>query len=337
MSLRDALRARFPLLRGLPPTVRIAVGGAVRDLLLGRDPKDVDVECDDPLAAARSLRRKVIQLGRDGDDLVVWRVVDGDHIYDFAPIAPLGRRDLTINAIAVDLQSGELRDPFGGARDLEARIVRMIDPKNFDDDPLRLLRAARFSVTLGFRIDDDTLEAVRARAATITTVAAERIEVELAAIFSAGKFRRAVEMLHGTGLDVPLFGRELDAAQFHADDVSLAAAYALLGHDTTGPIAREIAELRRLTDRHDRIALYDAGERVASQLPALLRALGRDDRLDLPDFSIRALLTGDEIVARTGVEPGPKLGAIKRALLEAQIRGEVRTREEAEAFVTASA
>src|SRR5213075_631518 len=137
-------------------------------------------------------------------------------------------------------------------------------------------------------------------------------------------------------LDVPLFGRELDPAAFHADDLSLAAAYALLGHDTTGPIAREITELRRLIDRHDRIALYDAGERIASQLPALLRALGRDDRLDLPDFSIRALLTGDEIAALTGVDRGPRLGAIKRALLESQIRGEVQTREEAEAYVRSS-
>ena len=76
---------------------------------------------------------------------------------------------------------------------------------------------------------------------------------------------------------------------------------------------------------------------MASQLPALLRALGRDDRLDLPDFSIRALLTGDDIVALTGVDRGPRLGAIKRALLEAQIRGDVQRREQAEPFVRALA
>jgi tRNA nucleotidyltransferase/poly(A) polymerase len=332
--LIEQLRVRFPRLRDLPPGARLAVGGAVRDLLLGRAPNDVDIECDDPLAVARSLGRKVIQLGRG--DLVAWRVVEGDHVYDFSPLSSLSRRDFTINAIAVELTSGELRDPHGGAQDIARRVVRMIDAKNFDDDPLRMLRAVRFAVTLGFSIDDATIAAIRARAAAIAAVAAERIEYELSVVFSAGAFRRALELLHATALDVPLFGFALDASQFHADDVSLAAAYALLRHVPPGPMAKEIAALQQLVDHHDRVALYDAGERVAAQLPALLRALGRDDRLDDPDFTIRALLDGDEIAALTGIDRGPRLGAIKRALLEAQIRGEVRTRAEAERFVTSS-
>ncbi|MEK6372624.1 MAG: hypothetical protein AABO58_08000 [Acidobacteriota bacterium] len=331
MQLRDALLRLFPRLRDLPPGARLAVGGAIRDLLLDRTPNDVDIECDDPLAVAQSLGRKVIQLGRD--ELIAWRVVEGDRIYDFSELSPLGRRDFTINAIAVELATGELRDPFGGATDVAARVVRMIDAKNFDDDPLRLLRAVRFAVTLGFEIDAATADAVRARAAKINSVARERTEYELSVIFSAGVFRRAVELLHATALDVPLFGIDLYASRFHADDVSLAAAYALLRRVPPGPIARDIAALQHLVDRHDRIALYDAGERVASQLPPLLRALARDDRLDVPDFSIRALLDGDAIAALTGLPTGPRLGEIKRALLEAQIRGEVATREEAEAFV----
>ena len=336
MSLRDELARRFPRLKHLPAAPRLAVGGAIRDLLLRRAPNDVDVESDDPLADARSLGRKVIQLGTD-DALKAWRVVDGDVVYDFTPFAPLSRRDFTINAIAVDLATGELRDPHGGAQDIGRRVVRMIEAKNFDDDPLRMLRAVRFAVTLEFTIDDATVDAIRARAAAVNSVASERIEYELAVIFSAGAFRRALALLHETALDVPLFGFQLDAARFQADDVSLAAAYALLRHVPPGPVAKEIAALQQLVERHDRIALYDAGERVAAQLPALLRALGRDDRLDWPDFAIRALLTGDDIVALTGIERGPRLGAIKRALLEAQIRGEVRTRQEAERFVSASA
>ena len=59
-------------------------------------------------------------------------------------------------------------------------------------------------------------------------------------------------------------------------------------------------------------------------------------QLDMPDFSIRPLLTGDEIAQLTGMKPGQELGRIKRALLEAQIRGEVKTKEEAAAYVTAS-
>src|SRR3954470_10583514 len=120
MPLRDDLLRLFPRLRDLPPVPRIAVGGAVRDLLLGRAPNDVDVECDDPRAIAESLGRKVIQLGRD--ELVAWRVVEGDRIYDFSPFSPLGRRDFTINAIAVDLATGETRDPFRGTADIAARV-----------------------------------------------------------------------------------------------------------------------------------------------------------------------------------------------------------------------
>ena len=331
MQLRDRLFALFPRLRELPATARIAVGGAVRDLLMDRAPNDVDVECDDPLAVARSLGRKVIQLGREG--MIAWRVVEGDRIYDFSELSPLGRRDFTINAIAVDLASGELRDPHRGAADIDARLLRMIEAKNFDDDPLRMLRAVRFAVTLGFTIDAATLDAVRERAAKISSVASERIEYELSVIFSASAFRRALQLLHATALDVPLFGAELDASRFHADDVPLAAAYALLGHTAPGPVGRESAALLQLVEKHDRVALYDAGERVAAQLPPLLRALGRDDALDMPDVSIRALLTGDDIAALTALPPGPPLGAIKRALLEAQIRGEVQTREEAVTFV----
>src|SRR5207247_9152247 len=119
----------------------------------------------------------------------------------------------TINAIAVDLASGELRDPFGGAHDIAARVVRMIDARNFDDDPLRLLRAVRFGVTLDFVIDDATLGAIRARAPKITSVASERIEYELSVIFSARAFRRALDLLHATAPDVPLFGYELDASR----------------------------------------------------------------------------------------------------------------------------
>src|SRR5438132_4135100 len=145
MSLRDELLRLFPRLRHLPAGARLAVGGALRDVLLEREPNDVDVECDDPLAVAQTLGRKIIQLGRG--DVIAWRVVEGDRIYDFSRISPLGRRDFTINAMAVDLASGELRDPFGGAADITARAVRMIDAVNFDDDPLRLLRAVRFAVT----------------------------------------------------------------------------------------------------------------------------------------------------------------------------------------------
>ncbi|HKO56659.1 MAG TPA: hypothetical protein VJ276_12340 [Thermoanaerobaculia bacterium] len=343
MSLRDTLLRLFPHLGRLPPGAYV-VGGAVRDLLLGREPADVDVASPDPLASARSLRRKVIRLGRE-EHLSAWRVAAGEHVYDFAPIEvdiahDLARRDFTINAMAVDLVTGALLDPFDGRGDLARRLVRMVDASNFDDDPLRMLKAVRMAVRLDFAIDPLTVEAIRPRASAVTSVAAERIEYELAAIFSASRFATAVRLLRETALDVPLFARPLP--DFAIEDVPLAAAYALLIEDPrpfaerwrwSESLLRNVLILQRLVDHHDLVALYDAGERVASQLPPLFRALGRDADVPMPDFTIRPLLNGEEIAALTALPPGPELGRIKRALLEAQVRGEVGGREEGERFV----
>src|SRR4051794_2518645 len=307
MTLRDDLLRLFPRLRDLP-THAYVVGGAVRDLTLDTAPADVDVACLDPLACARVLRRKVIRLGRE-EHLSAYRVVDGTHVYDFAALldgnidADLARRDFTINAMAVDFRSGELLDPHDGRGDLERRLVRMVDASNFDDDPLRMLKAVRMAVRFDFRIDEDTLAAIRPRAARIGDVSVERVAYELTVIFSANAFRRAVALLHETGLDVPLFGRTI-AETFHFDEVPLAAALALLVGDAhafakrwrlSDALMRDIQILQRLRDSHSLIDLYDAGERVARQLQPMLHALGRKDLVILPDFAMQPLLTGDEI------------------------------------------
>ena len=347
MSLRDELLARFPRLAELPPGCFV-VGGAVRDLLLGVTPVDVDVASNEPAEAAAHVGPKVIQLGTTGH-LSAWRVSADGFVYDFAglldgAIGPdLARRDFTINAMAVSLDDGAFLDPHGGEADLRARLVRMVDPTNFDDDPLRCLKAVRMAVRFDFEIEQQTLEAIRSRAETITTVAPERVTYELSIIFSADRFRRAAGLLRQTALGRPLFGRELDAT-WKADDLSLAGAMALLVEDPRAharrwrwsvDLQRDVTALQRLLsmERPTAVDLFDAGETAAKQLPAVLRALGRDDALPWPDFSARALLSGEEIGAATGRDAGPELGRIKRALLEAQIREEVRTREEALEYV----
>jgi tRNA nucleotidyltransferase/poly(A) polymerase len=349
-TLRDDLLRLFPRLRTLPADAYV-VGGAVRDLILGAAPADVDVACLDPLVCARALGRNVIRLGRE-DHLSAWRVVDGPHVYDFAALldgsidADLARRDFTVNAMAVDLRSGALLDPHEGREDLRRHLVRMVDPSNFDDDPLRMVKAVRMAVRFGFSIDDATLSAIRERAPRVADVAVERVAYELTVIFSAKSFRRALALLHQTTLDVPLFGRALDPTAFGADDVPLAAALALLVRDAeafakrwrlSGTLLRDVLTLQHLRDAHSLLDLYDAGELVARQLTPMLRALDREERIDLPDFAMRPLLNGDEIASLAAIAAGPRVGQLKRALLEEQLSSRITTREDAVAFITASA
>jgi tRNA nucleotidyltransferase/poly(A) polymerase len=339
MSLRDELVELFPALTKLPRDSYV-VGGAVRDLIAGKTPADADVACHDPLACARALGRKTIRLGKS-EHLEAWRVVDGLHVYDFAQIldgdigSDLARRDFTVNAMAVHLGTGELLDPHDGRRDLEARLVRMIDPQNFDDDPLRMLKAVRMAVVHGFDVDGATIEAIGSRASRITAVATERVTYELSLIFSANALRKSLTLFRETRLANAL---ELRTPDVQEDAVPLSASLAVVVADPRAygerwrwseALIREVLTLQRLIEHHDRIALYDAGERIAGELPSLLRALERDDSLDLPDFNAKPLLTGDEIAEIAHIAPGPELGRRKRALLEAEIRGEVKTRDEA--------
>jgi hypothetical protein len=343
MKWRDELTRRFPKLTRLGSETYV-VGGAIRDLLLGREPNDVDLACLDPLSAAKKIRPRVIRLG-DEEHLSAYRVVDREHVYDFAALldhsldADLARRDFTVNAMAVELASDVLHDPHGGQRDLDARVVRMVDASNFDDDPLRTLKGVRMAVKYGFDVDPPTLEAIRERASRILDVAPERVTYELSVIFSSNDARRAVALLRDTGLADAL---GLRVREMPSDDVTLAGAYALLVDDPRGYgerwrwselLTREVLTLQQLLSQHDRLALFHAGERVARQLPPLLPGVA----LDMPDFSTRTLLTGNEIAELTNIAPGADVGRIKRALLEAQVRGEVTTREEAIAFVSSGA
>ncbi len=351
MMLRDDLLARFPALTRLPAACHV-VGGAIRDLLSGNEPADVDVVAVDAESAAMTLGGRVVKLGRG--ELVAYRVLVGGVIYDLASRVgttvegDLARRDFTVDAIAVNLDSGELIDPHDGQGDLRQRSLRMIRPSNFDDDPLRLMKGVRLAVTLGFTLEESTAGAMRARAGSISKVAPERVTYELALALGCGRFRQAIALLRQTQLDVSLFGRELDPAQFHDDSISLAGALALLVDDPgehaqrwrwSELLQRQVMAIRELLDTSPaalRVALHDAGAEVAKQLPGVLRALGRPAAAIPQDeafFAQRALLSGAEISELTGLAPGRALGAIKRSLLEAQLDGAVATVEEAETFV----
>lgn len=182
----EAAAALREAARGVPAH---AVGGAVRDAVLGRPSRDFDavVEREGAGIAARLAERlagRSIALG--GDAFAAWRVARRGLVVDLwdrrgAPLTEeLERRDATVNAVALDLATGELVDPCNGLDDLAHGLLRAPRPGACAEDPLRVLRLARLEATLpGFRIESGTASAARAAAPRLEEAAPERVRVEL--------------------------------------------------------------------------------------------------------------------------------------------------------------
>lgn len=192
------------------------VGGALRDRLLGRPSPDLDLVANgrgEKLGRrlARHLGGRFIALA--GERFAAYRIVAGDLVVDLwgrgdTPIHDeLERRDLTINSLAVDLAARRLLDPFGGVADLERRRLRATSQRSFTEDPLRVLRLARFGASLaGFAVDPPTLELARQAAARINVVAAERIRDEVDRILAVRGRAAGAEILVDCGLYPSLWG-----------------------------------------------------------------------------------------------------------------------------------
>ena len=176
-----------------------AVGGCVRDSILGREPDDWDITTSAKPEETKHLFLRTVDtgikhgtvtvlLGGEGFEVTTYRIdgtyEDGRHPAEVTFTAnlkeDLRRRDFTINAMAYNDRSG-LVDLYGGLADMEKRVIRCVGDarERFDEDALRMLRAVRFSAQLGYRIDEATGEAVRALAPNLQKISAERIQAEL--------------------------------------------------------------------------------------------------------------------------------------------------------------
>ncbi|MBQ6196997.1 MAG: CCA tRNA nucleotidyltransferase [Lachnospiraceae bacterium] len=175
-----------------------AVGGCVRDAILGRVPGDWDITTNALPEQVKALFRRTVDtgiahgtvtvmLGSDGFEVTTYRL-DGDYSDSRHPDKvtftasleeDLKRRDFTINAMAYHPEKGMI-DLFGGQEDLQRRIIRCVgDPRErFDEDALRIMRALRFSAQLGFRIEEQTRAAIRAFAPRLQLISRERIHDE---------------------------------------------------------------------------------------------------------------------------------------------------------------
>ncbi|XWN34592.1 MAG: HD domain-containing protein [Roseivirga sp.] len=229
------------------------VGGFVRDLLLGRPSKDIDVVCvgsgialAKAVASALGQPHRVAVFKNFGTAMIQWEGWEIEFVgarkesyqrHSRKPIVEEGtltddqnRRDFTINALAIGLNKahwGTLIDPFGGVEDLQRRVLQTpLDPAiTFSDDPLRMLRAVRFSVQLGMTIAPDTLAAMQQQAERISIISQERITAEINKIMAAAVPSQGFKLLHQVGLLslifpelVALQGTETIQGQSHKDN-----------------------------------------------------------------------------------------------------------------------
>ncbi|MBQ2057303.1 MAG: CCA tRNA nucleotidyltransferase [Oscillospiraceae bacterium] len=231
-----------------------AVGGCVRDAVLGRQPEDWDITTSalpervtelfsDLRVVPTGIKHGTVTVLADGESFEVTTYrVDGEYSDHRRPESvrftasleeDLARRDFTINAMAWDPFTDEIVDPFGGMRDIEDRTVRCVgEPeKRFSEDALRVLRALRFSSVLDFEIEEKTARAVREMAGDLEKIAGERIRAEL------------VKLITGRG----------------------AARVLLEYREVFAVILPELEPLMGL-EMHDRFEYFDAYERTASAL-----------------------------------------------------------------------
>jgi len=197
------------------------VGGCVRDLLLGHQPKDFDVATDARPDRVAELFERSEQVGAHFGVVLVREYTSQVEVATFRsdasysdgrrpdqvhfetdPRQDVLRRDFTINALLLDPETNQVLDFVGGQQDLQRRVIRAIgDPEmRFQEDHLRLIRAVRFAARLGFEIDPATMAALQRLHGLIAKVAAERVRDELARILTEGGARRGFELLDETGL-----------------------------------------------------------------------------------------------------------------------------------------
>ena len=192
----------------------------------------------------------------------------------------LGRRDFTVNAMALSLPGRGFEDPFGGLTDLAHRVLRTpgTPEDSFSDDPLRMLRAARFAAQLGFTVDPPVVAAMTAMAPRITIISAERVRDELVKLISAPQPRLGLSLLVETGLtdhvlpEVPALALERDEHHRHKDvyehtltvleqaieleprlpggGPDFVSRFAALMHDVGKPRTRRFAEDGSVTFHH---------------------------------------------------------------------------------------
>src|SRR5438067_13005318 len=284
-------------------------GGCVRDIVRGETPKDFDIATDANPEAVQKLFPHTYAVGAHfGVILVVENgfqfevatfraddvYVDGRRpraVHFSSPEEDAKRRDFTINGMFYDPVAEKVIDFVGGRADIEAKLVRAIGDaaQRFAEDRLRMLRAVRFATVLDYKIDDQTWEALVAKAVSINEISAERIREELVRIFLSPNRVHGWDLLDSSGLMRAILP-EVDAMkgcaqpeQFHPEGdvfqhtrlmlqflpekVSVPLVFSVLLHDVAKPRTATVDETGRIRfNAHDRI-----GAEMTEQIMERLR------------------------------------------------------------------
>lgn len=351
-SLAEALQRVYPELDAVRATATepvYLVGGAVRDLLLGRGRADIDIVVEgDPAALAARLGAEVVSHDRfatakvslDGHevDIAAARTESYPHPGSLPVVEPaaqieadLARRDFTINAMAIPLGGeADLIDPHGGKADLAAGLLRALHPRSFADDPTRALRAARYAARFGFGLEPET-EALL-READLGSVSADRRQAELLRLAGESEAPRAFALLAEWGLvDLREGGAELVSevavllesgpwGEFAPRDRALLAA-------ALGPSGGEEGLAKTRPERpSEAVALARHHDPVEL---ALARALGAEwlDRY-LDEWREISLEIDGEALIAAGIPQGPAIGRGLDEALRRKLDGEISGRDQ---------
>ena len=273
------------------------VGGPVRDVLLGQQPGDLDLTTDatpdQVLTMASGWADRTWEVGiafgtvglRKGNtvfEITTYRSEQygrtsrkPDVQYGTSLEDDLGRRDFTVNAMAARLPGYEFTDPFGGLEALGEKVLRTPGPpeRSFGDDPLRILRAARFAAKLGFTVADDVRAAMTDQAERLEIVSAERIRSELTKLMLTPDPALGIDVLVRTGVADEVLP-EVSRLRMEADE----------HHRHKDVYQHSLTVLRQAIALEPRYGLDGDGGDLVVRLAALLHDIGKPKtRTLLPD------------------------------------------------------
>ena len=367
------------------------VGGPVRDILARSRPGDIDLVGDGADAAfasalAGALGGDVLaqsqfetfklRIGEIDVDLAAARRESYARPGALPAVTPgtidedLGRRDFSINAMAVSLGQdswGNLLDPHGGQRDMDRGLVRVLHPRSFADDPTRTLRAVRYAHRLGFRIEQDTERQLKEDVGHLSEVTGERIRHELERVFreplAADMLGEAqalglLEAIHpallvGPGLLEAMAAPPIDPALPREKRLLGLVAYSVPSEKLDSLVQRLSMDRDWASVVRDVGKVRDAFEQLGAEglRPSKVHALLKD--LDAASIEGCALATNDALVRERlelylrelrhvkpilngndllgiGVPEGPLVGELLGDLLKARLEGLLSTREDEE-------